>query len=69
VNQGKTVFAQIFDFLPKQEFRRCVEHLREKPSRHLLLQLRNGVKFMPIKDMITACSLFVFHNKSGPMAN
>jgi hypothetical protein len=24
---------------------------------------------MPIKDMITACSLFVFHNKSGPMAN
>jgi hypothetical protein len=28
VNQGKTVFAQIIDFLPKRQFRRCVERYK-----------------------------------------
>ncbi len=28
MNQGKTIFAQLMDFLPAQEFRRCVERYR-----------------------------------------
>jgi len=28
VNQGKTVFAQVIDFLPKRQFRRCVERYK-----------------------------------------
>ena len=28
MNQGKTVFAQIIDFLPKRQFRRCVERYK-----------------------------------------
>jgi len=28
VNQGKTVFAQVMDFLPKRQFRRCVERYK-----------------------------------------
>jgi hypothetical protein len=28
VNQGKTVFAQIIDFVPKRKFRRCVERYK-----------------------------------------
>jgi hypothetical protein len=28
VNQGKTVFAQVIDFLPKRKFRRCVERYK-----------------------------------------
>jgi hypothetical protein len=28
VNQGKTVFAQVIDFLPKRHFRRCVERYK-----------------------------------------
>ena len=28
MNQGKTVFAQVIDFLPKRQFRRCVERYK-----------------------------------------
>ena len=28
MNQGKTVFAQVMDFLPKRQFRRCVERYK-----------------------------------------
>jgi len=28
LNQGKTVFAQVIDFLPKRQFRRCVERYK-----------------------------------------